>query len=164
MTTPTDTPSTPSSPSPVVPRHVDVAVPPRWRRRSDPDRGVLLCARSPHLPDSGVRPEVVVRCAAVDDTLDRWRTQAMRELGRRLTDFALEDDDEFSLGDHDVAYRRFAHRVGTADVMCDQWAWLVDGLGITLTCACAREDYLDYCDLFETVAETLEVSASPSAA
>ncbi len=147
-----------------MPRHVDVAVPPRWRRRSDPDRGVLLCARSPHLPDSGVRPEVVVRCAAVDETLDRWRTQAMRELGRRLTDFALEDDDEFPLGDHDVAYRRFAHRVGTADVMCDQWAWLVDGLGITLTCACAREDYLDYCDLFETVAETLEVSAPPSAA
>ncbi len=105
-----------------------------------------------------------MRCAAVDDTLDRWRAQAMRELGRRLADFALEDEDEFSLGDHDVAYRRFAHRVGTADLLCDQWAWLVDGLGITLTCACAREDYLDYCDLFEIVAETLEVSASRPAA
>ncbi len=147
-----------------LPRHVDVAVPPRWRRRSDPDHGVLLSARSPHLPDSGVRPEIVVRCSAVDDTLDRWRAEAMRELAGRLADFALEDDDEFALGDHDVAYRRFAHRIGTADVICDQWAWLVDGLGVTLTCATAREDYADYCDLFETVAETVEVAASAPAA
>jgi hypothetical protein len=155
-----------TTPGPTVPlpRHVDVAVPPQWRRRSDPGRGVLLSARSAFLPDSGVRPEVVVRCAAVDEPLDRWRTAAMHELGRRLADFALEDDDEFVLGEHDVAYRRFAHRVGTADVLCEQWAWLVDGLGITLTGACAREDYPDFCDLFETVAETLEVSASTPAA
>lgn len=155
--------TTPTPPLP-LPRHVDVAVPPQWRRRSDPDRGVLLSARSPFLPDSGVRPEIVVRYAAVDEPLDRWRTGAMRDLARRLVDFALEDDDEVALGEHDVAYRRFAHRSGTVDVLCDQWAWLVEGLGITLTAACARVDYPDYCDLFETVAETLEVSASTPAA
>ena len=146
------------------PRHVDVAVPPQWRRRADPDRGVLLSARSPFLPDSGIRPEIVVRYAAVDEPLDRWRTSAMRELARRLVDFALEDEDAFAIGDHEVAYRRFAHRSGTADVLCDQWAWLVDGLGITLTGACARVDYLAYCDLFDTVAETLEVSTAEPAA
>ena len=41
---------TTSNPTTPLPRHVDVAVPPRWRRRADPDHGVLLSARSPHLP------------------------------------------------------------------------------------------------------------------
>jgi hypothetical protein len=56
-----------------------------------------------------------------------------------------------------VAYRRFAHRVGAADLLCDQWAWVVGGLGITLTCSAAREDYWDYCDVFEAIAETVDL-------
>ena len=42
-------------------------------------------------------------------------------------------------------------------MLCDQWAWLGDGLGITLTCSAARQDYLDYCDVFEAVAETVDL-------
>jgi hypothetical protein len=81
----------------------------------------------------------------------------MGELADRLDHFALEDDDDFDLLGQPVAYRRFAHRVGTADVVCDQWAWLAHRVGITLTCSVAREDYADYCDLFETIAETVDL-------
>ena len=95
-------------------------MPTTWRRRSDPDRGVLVAARSTHLPPSGVRPELVLRYAPVDDDLTAWRDAAMGELADRLVDFELEDDDEYDLLGHRVAYRRFAHRVGTADIICDQ--------------------------------------------
>lgn len=141
------------------PPHLSVVVPSTWRRRTDPERGVLVAARSTVLPASGVRPELVVRHARVDGALSLgvWREQAMRELAGLLDDFALEDDDEYDLLGRDVAYRRFAHRVGGADVLCDQWAWLVDRWGLTLTCSVAREDYLAYCDVFEAVAETVEV-------
>jgi len=134
-----------------------IAVPPTWRRRSDPERGVLVAARASALPASGVRPELSLRCEPVEEELVAWRAGAMTELSVRLDDFDLEDDDEFDLLGHEVAYRRFAHRVGPADVLCEQWAWLADGLGITLTCSVAREDYPDYCDVFEAIAETVEL-------
>jgi hypothetical protein len=140
-----------------ISRHLGIAVPPTWRRRSDPDHGVLVAARATQVPPSGVRPELVLRYARVDDDLTAWREDAMGELADRLTDFALEDDDEFDLMGQQVAYRRFAHRLGTAEVVCDQWAWLAEGVGVTLTCSVAREEYADYCDVFETIAETVDL-------
>ena len=99
----------------------------------------------------------MLRYARVDDDLTGWRESAMGELADRLVDFALEDDDEYDLVGQPVAYRRFAHRLGTADVVCDQWAWLAEGVGVTLTCSVAREEYADYCDVFETIAETVDL-------
>ena len=152
---PTDDPTgDPTSP------YLSIVVPPTWRRCADPERGVLVKARSTGMPTSGIRPELVLRYASVDDqarTLTGWRDRAMGELAGLLVDFALEDDDEYDLLGQQVAYRRFAHRVGVADVLCDQWAWLTDGVGLTLTCSVARVDYPDYCDLFEAVAETVDV-------
>ncbi len=136
-----------------------IAVPPRWRRRSDAAHGVLVTARAATLPASGVRPELTLVCTSVDQDLESWRDEAMRELADRLDDFALEDDDTYDLDGHDVAYRRFAHRLGAADLLCDQWAWVVGGLGITLTCSVAREDYWDYFELFEAVAETVDLTS-----
>ncbi len=142
-----------SSRSPLV----TVSVPPRWRRRSDPDRGVVVAARSERLPASGVRPDLTLRATAVDETDPvAWRARALASLAAVLVDFALEDDDRYVLGDHDVVFHRFAHRVGAADVLCDQWSWLVDGCGVTLTCTAAREDQPDYSDLFDAVAATVE--------
>ncbi len=134
-----------------------IALPSTWRRRSDPERGVLVAARASTLPASGVRPELTLRCVPVDEELVDWRAAAMIDLAARLDDFDLEDVDDFDLLGHEVAYRRFAHRVGPADVLCEQWAWLADGLGVTLTCSVAREDYPDYCDVFEAIAETVEL-------
>jgi hypothetical protein len=61
------TPTTP--PTPPTPSQLGIAVPPTWRRRSDPDHGVLVAARATQLPASGVRPELVLRYARVDEDL-----------------------------------------------------------------------------------------------
>lgn len=141
------------------PEDIDLSVPRSWRRRADPDRGILLNARATRLPASGVPPEATLRCGLVDTDLDAWRADALAGLGRRLDDFELEDDDRFDLGGDRVAYHRFAHRLGAADVLSDQWAWLADGLGVTLTCSAARVDYPDYCDAFEAMAATVRLGA-----
>ena len=141
----------------ILGRDVLVTVPARWHRRADPEHGILVAARSRTVPESGQCPEIVVRCALVDDGLRAWRAEAVNQLADQLHAFALEDDDEFDLGPHPVAYHRFAHRLGSAELLSEQWAWLVEGLGVTLTCTVAREDYLAYCDLFEAVAESVEV-------
>lgn len=138
-------------------RYVQLSLPPGWHRRRDVGHGIVVAARPRTLPPSGVAPELVVRCTLVATELLAWRDEVMAELGRRLVDFALEDADDFRLGPHRVAYRRFAHRLGSADVLSDQWAWLVDGVGVTLTGSVAREDYPTYCDLFEAVAATVDV-------
>ena len=136
---------------------LSIAVPTSWRRRHDPDHGVVVAARAPSLPPSGIRPDLVVRTTTLDhDDGAAWRAQALDELARLLVDFALEDDDVYDIDGHDVHYHRFAHRVGTADVLCDQWSWVLDDLAVTLTCSAARDDYPDWCDVFEAVAETLE--------
>lgn len=137
---------------------LSVAVPSSWRRRHDPDHGVVVAARASSLPPSGIRPDLVVRATSLDhDDAAAWRHEALTDLAALLVDFALEDDDVYDLDGHEVRYHRFAHRVGTADVLCDQWAWLVDGLAVTLTCSAARIDYPDWCDVFEAVAETVDL-------
>lgn len=134
-----------------------VTVPRTWHSRRHPGPGIVLASRPRTVPASGVSPEVVLRCTAVDLDLRTWRSQALLDLRAQLADFALEDADELDLGDHRVTYCRFAHRFGAADVLSDQWAWVVDGLGVTLTCTVAREDYPTYCDLFEDIAATVDI-------
>ena len=82
----------------------------------------------------------------------------MRDLADARPEFDLEDHDDFDLAGHDVTYRRY-HRAGGSDVLCEEWTWLVDGRGLVLTGAVAREDYMDYCDVFEAVAETVDPDA-----
>lgn len=115
-----------------------------------------MAAQAASVPASGVRPRVTLRCEPVSDGPERWCADALADLKDRTIDLDLEDEDAYDLDGHDVAYRRYAHRAGTADLLCDEWAWLVDGLGFVLTCTVAREDYVDYCDVFEAIAETFE--------
>jgi hypothetical protein len=136
---------------------IGISLPVTWRRRAAPAHGVVVSARSGILPASGVHPELTLRCAVVDSGLREWRAEAIGELSRRLVDFDVEDEDVFELLGREVAYHRFAHRLGAADVLSDQWAWLADRLGVTLTCSVAREDYPDYCDVFEAIAETVSI-------
>jgi len=138
-------------------RTVQVTLPDRWHRRERQAHGIVVAARPRTVPASGYCPDVVVACTPVADDLRAWRDEAVAALAAQLPDFALEDADDYLLGDHVVAYRLFAHRFGTVDVLSEQWAWLVDGLGVTLTCSVAREDYPTFCDLFEAVAGTVEV-------
>lgn len=136
-----------------------IALPPRWRRRSDPDHGVLVHARAGVVPPSGTPPELVLRRAPVDDDLVAWRAAAHARLATELVGFDLEDEDAFELEGRAVVYARFAHRLGTTELVSEQWSWLVDGSGTTLTATVAREDYADYCDVFEAVAATVEPGA-----
>jgi hypothetical protein len=48
-------------------------------------------------------------------------------------------------------------RTGEHEVVSEQWCWLIQGVGFTLTGTVAREDYADYTDLFEDVAGTFSV-------
>lgn len=133
-----------------------IALPPRWRRRADPDHGVLVHARAPSVPPSGTAPELVLRCAAVDGDLTSWRREALDELAARLPEMDVEDEDVFDLEGREVVYARFAHRLGLAELVSEQWSWRVGGVGFTLTGTVAREDYEDWCDVFEAVAATFE--------
>jgi hypothetical protein len=133
-----------------------IILPPRWRCTCDPARGVVVVARQASVPPSGVPPELVLCRTAVDGSLASWRARALVGLAERLDAFDLEDEDDVELDGREAAYRRFGHRDGFADLVSDQWAWLVDGLGVTLTCTVAREDYADYCEVFEAVAETVD--------
>lgn len=142
---------------------ISVALPRRWATRTDPDHDVVVAARPPVLPPSGFPPEIVLRSVPVEAGLGAWREDAMAALDIQLDRFEVEDSDEFDLDGQPVVYRRFAHRVGGIDVICDQWAWLVDGVGVTLTGSVAREEYAAYCDVFEDVATTVSVAVPGSA-
>lgn len=131
-------------------------IPPGWEIRNDSTTEFLVRAR-PHHHTGGVPPEIVVRSQPVDEELATWRRDALAALETQLDDFELEDEDAFDLGVAPAHYHRFAHRMGTADLLTEQWAWLVHGVGVTLTCTVERADYIAYCELFEDVAETVEV-------
>lgn len=133
-----------------------IALPPRWRTRADPDHGVLVHARAPVATPDGTRAELVLRCAVVDDDLEAWRRDAVDRLAERLVGFDLEDDDAFDLEGRSVVYARFAHRLGTTELVSEQWSWLLGRTGVTLTGTVARAEYADYCDVFEAVAATFD--------
>lgn len=140
---------------------VSLAVPRRWSTLDDPAPGVSLLARAPAPAPSGFTPELALHSGPVDgaSSLTDWRAEAMSSLAAQLDALEVEDTDVIDLDGEPVGYARFSHRLGGADVVCDQWAWLRDGVGVTLTGTVARADYADYCDLFENVAATVEVSA-----
>jgi hypothetical protein len=71
----------------------------------------------------------------------------------------MEDDDCFEVAGHDTVYRRFGHTVGRVAVLSDQWLWVVDGIGHQLVGTVAAAEYEDYCDVFESVAETFDPHA-----
>lgn len=138
---------------------VTLALPRRWTTRDDPAPGVVLLARAPSPTAAGLIPELVLRTGPIGDdlTLDEWREEAMAALGTQLRDLEIEDSDLVDLDGEPARYLRFGHRLGDVDVLCEQWAWLYDGLGVTLTGSVARADYADYCDLFEDVAATVRL-------
>ncbi|WP_408897020.1 hypothetical protein ACJ5H2_19100 [Nocardioides sp. R1-1] len=144
---------------PCGPPAVSVSVPRRWSSLDSPVPGVALLARAPAAATSGFTPELVLHTTPVDAALPLapWREEAVGALAAQLAAFEVEDADLVDLDGEPAAYLRFSHRLGGVDVVCDQWAWLRDGLGVTLTCTVARADYADYCDLFEEVAMTVRL-------
>jgi hypothetical protein len=138
-----------------------LALPARWRRSADPERGVLVTARCPVTGPSGVVPLIRLEVQPVTSTLHAWREEDLRTTAARRTDFELDDEDDYELEGRGVAYRRFGFRRGADDLLCEQWAWLVGTSGYVLTCTVGRADYADFCDLFEAVAATFDPGIDP---
>lgn len=138
-----------------------LTLPPGWHAHPDPAPDVLVAARG--APSwSGVPPELVLRRAelpaAVDD-LAGWRTAAVADLRRLLDRFALEDTELLDLEGRDVLYQRFAHRGIGAELVTEQWSWLVGRRGLTLSGTVALEDYADLCEVLEDAAASVEPGA-----
>ena len=47
-------------------------------------------------------------------------------------------------------------------MLSDEWLWVVDGVAHLLLGTVAAEDYEDYCDVFESVAETFDPDTTTS--
>lgn len=103
-------------------------------------------------------PQLVLAWGPLEDPED-WEATSLSTLDAALTGFELEDEDAFDLFGEPVLYRRYAHLIGSTDVLCDQWAWLRGEatLALTVTGSVAREDYWQWCDDFEAAAESLDV-------
>ena len=144
------------------PDDVSIAVPPGWQHATDLDQGILVAARAPATPPSGFVPTFVLDAEPVEVDLDRWQRRAATHLAELLEGFELEDTDDYHLGDEAVRYCRIAFRTGEHDVVCEQWCWLVQGIGFTLSCTVAREDHAELTDLFEDVATTFSVRDGPA--
>ena len=128
-----------------------VTMPARWVRV----RGGYV---APGIHGSGLAPRLEHRTEPFDGTLAGWQDLVARVDASR-PGFDLEDEDEFELGRHEVAYRRFAHAVAGVRALSDQWLWVVDGIAHQLLGTVAAEEYAAYCDVFESVAETFDPAA-----
>ena len=129
-----------------------VSMPPRWVRV----RGGGYAAPGVH--GSGLAPRLEHRSEPFAGSLDAWRLQVSGADAARA-DLDLEDDDRFEVAGHDTVYRRFGRTVGRVPVLTDQWLWVVDGIGHQLVGTVAAAEYEDYCDVFESVAETFDPHA-----
>ncbi|MBC2962530.1 hypothetical protein [Nocardioides deserti] len=139
-----------------------LTLPPGWHTHPDPAPDVLVAARG--TPScSGVPPELVLRRAelpaASADDLAAWRTAAVADLRRLLDRFALEDTELLDVQGRDVLYQRFAHRGIGAELVTEQWSWLVGRRGLTLSGTVALEDYADLCEVLEDAAASVEPGA-----
>lgn len=132
----------------IVDHDLSLALPRHWPRQDEPVPGVVLRARSPVVAASGLAPELVLRTVPLDD------------LPTPAAGVEIEDADEFDLSGRTVGYERLGHVIGTTDVVTDQWTWVVGDTAVVLTGTVARADYPDYCDLFEEVAGTVELTPS----
>ena len=128
-----------------------VTMPPRWVR-------VHRHSSAPGVHGSGLAPRLEHRSEPFTGSLDDWRLQVV-DADTIRPDYDLEDDDCFDVAGHESVYRRFGHTASGVSVLTDEWLWVVDGVAHLLLGTVAAEDYEDYCDVFESVAETFEPDA-----
>ena len=145
---------------------ISIAVPSGWSRASDLDHGILMAARAPTAPGSGFVPRFVLDAEPVDSSFESWQENAVTALSDQLQRFDEEDTDDYHVGPELARYRRVSHVSSVSSdhhLVSEQWCWLIEGVGFTLTGTIAREDFADFCDLFEDVAGTFSVRRRPSA-
>ena len=110
---------------------------------------------APGVHGAGLAPRLAHRCEPFAGSLDDWHLHAA-DLDAARPGYDLEDDDCFDIGGRDTVYRRFGHTLGSVVVVSDQWLWVVEGTGHQLLGTVAADAYEDYCDVFESVADTFD--------
>lgn len=138
--------------------HLVITLPRGWRPATSPEQGVLLAALAPYAGSHDVVPSLRLTLEPVTTPTEEWHAECAEELPTRFSGFALDDEDTYEIGLHEARYRRFSHRRAGHDLVSEQWAWVVDGLGFLLSTTVAREDYLHYFEVFEAVADTFDPS------
>lgn len=107
--------------------------PPDWEQRTDPYEGVALVAVIPE-EDYGFRTNVVVTLDEVPEMdLAVWQFSAEQLLQQGLVEFVLLDEEYVELGGRTAVRRLGHHTVGEDAVTMEQWAFLDQGVGYTLT-------------------------------
>jgi hypothetical protein len=129
-------------------RRRPVTMPPRWVR-------VRRGYAAPGIHASGFAPRLDHRAEPYDGSLQDWHLRIAAEDASR-SGYELEDNDCFEIAGHETVYRRFGHTVSGVPALSDQWLWVVGGVAYQLLGTVAAQDYEDYCDLFESVAETFD--------
>ncbi|HVK27772.1 MAG TPA: hypothetical protein VM575_05505 [Nocardioides sp.] len=130
----------------IVDHELSLSLPRHWTTHDRPAPGLVLEARSPVVPASGFAPELALRTVPLDD------------LPTPPGGWDVEDADEFELSGRTVGYERLGHVVGTTDLVTDQWTWIAGDTAVVLTGTVARAEYADYCDVFEDVAATVDLT------
>jgi hypothetical protein len=138
----------------MTPGRRPVAMPRRWVR-------VRQGYAAPGVHGSGMAPRLEHRAVTFTGALDDWHAQVSSTDVSRA-DYELEDEECFDISGHETVHRRFGHRVSSVAVLSDQWLWVVNGTAHQLLGTVAAEEYEDYCDIFESVAETFDPGSRPS--
>ena len=135
-------------------REPRIRTPVGWRTSADLERGVLVSALAPRTGRHGVVPSLRLEVEPVKVPPRQWYDDTVADLAARLPGFEVHDEEIYDLGGEEACYRRFTHHRAGHDVVTEQWAWWVDGLGFTLSGCVAREDQAEHAGLFEAVAAT----------
>lgn len=141
----------PSAEYPVLPRIPRL---PGWHLHAAPDLLVLTARPG----TGGVRPQIRVELVPLGGRgeppdLRSWRAVALHVLRQQRHGVEVEDEDRFALHDREVHYCRYALLEGPHDLLGEEWAWELPGLGAAISWQLHRADYLRYCDVVEDLAD-----------
>lgn len=141
----------PSAEHPVLPRLPRL---PGWHLHARPDLLVLTTRPG----TGGVRPQIRVELESLGGRdeppdLGSWRAVELFALRRHGHGFEVEDEDCFLLHDREVHYCRYAVLERHHDLVGEEWAWELPGLGAVVSWQLHRADYLRLCDVVEDLAD-----------
>ena len=138
------------------------AIPTGWRCRDALDQGVLMSAVAPDHSGAGLAPTIRLEVEPVHLTATAWVAEELADLSSRLAGLVVEHEDSSDLSGVETCYRRLRHlRLGIPAVT-EQWGWLIEGLGFTLTASAPATEHEHYASLFAAVADSFAVGAQPS--
>lgn len=139
---------------------LDLELPGGWAPAEAP-AGVALLALGPHDPGA-VHPSLVL---TVDDVtglagLRDWQQGADYLMAAQLGDYLLLDLERLPVAGAE-GVRRLAHHVvdGARSVTLEQWAFVHDGLGVTLSATVGTFDYPALASSLRRTAASLAVRA-----